>query len=132
VEVIKENVRAAQMRQKRYHDEGRAFWQYEVGNYVQRFGVKGKLAPHYIGPYEITQVCGPVAYCVWLPNRFSAVHNVFHVSQLRKCVHIPETEIITEANAWIELDLSLVEHPMQILNRNEIKTQRHTVKTYKI
>jgi hypothetical protein len=49
---------------------------------VQRFGVKGKLAPRYIGPYEVIEVCGPVAYRIQLPERFSAVHNVFHVTQL--------------------------------------------------
>jgi hypothetical protein len=47
---------------------------------VQRFGIRGKLAPRYIGPYEFTEVRGPVAYRIQLPERFSAVHNVFHVT----------------------------------------------------
>jgi hypothetical protein len=64
---------------------------------VQRFGVKGKLAPRYIGPYEIIDVCGPVAYHIRLPDRFSAMHNVFHVTQLKKGVKVPEAEVITEA-----------------------------------
>jgi hypothetical protein len=65
VSVIRENLRAAQMRQKSYHDKARAPREFEVGNYlylkvsptkgVQRFGVKGKLAPRYIGPYEVTE-----------------------------------------------------------------------------
>jgi hypothetical protein len=72
VKVIRENLKLAQMRQKSYHDRGTTPRQYEVGNYVylmvsptkgvQRFDVKGKLAPYYIGPYEIIEVCGPVAY----------------------------------------------------------------------
>ena len=142
VEVIRENLKAAQMRQKSYYDKGKAPQQYEVGDYVylkvsptkgvQRFGVKGKLAPRYIGPYEITEVGGPVAYRIRLSDRLSAVHDVFHISQLRKCVHVPETEIITEANARIEPDLSLVEHPMRVLDQKEQKTRRHTVKMYKI
>jgi hypothetical protein len=90
VEVIRENLKLAQMRQKSYHDKGTAPRHYEVGDYVylkvsptkgvQRFGVKGELAPRYIGPYEIIEVCGPVAYRIRLPDRFSAVHNVFHVT----------------------------------------------------
>ena len=99
---------------------------------MQRFGVKGKLAPRYIGPYGITEVCGPIAYRIRLPDRLSVVHDVFHVLQLRKCVHVPGTEIITEANAWIELDLSLVEHPMKVLDQKERKTRRHTIRMYMI
>jgi hypothetical protein len=99
---------------------------------VQRFGVKGKLAPRYIGPYEITEICGPVAYCIRLPERFAAVHNVFHVSQLRKCAHEPEMSVINEANAWIQPDLSLVEHPIRILDTKERKTRRKLVTMYKV
>jgi hypothetical protein len=142
VEVIKENLKAAQMRQKSYHDKGKAVREYQVGEKVylrvlptkgvQRFGVKGKLAPRYIGPYEITEICGPIAYRIRLPERFAAVHNVFHVSQLRKCAHEPEMRVINEANAWIQPDLSLVEHPIRILDMKERKTRRKSVTMYKI
>jgi hypothetical protein len=116
--------------------------QFEAGNYVylkvsptkgvHRFGVKGKLAPRYIGPYEIIEVCGIMAYRIRLPEWFSAVHNVFHVTQLKKGVPLPETEVITEANAWIDPDFSLIEHPMRVLDRMERKTRRPTVRMYKI
>jgi hypothetical protein len=99
---------------------------------VQRFGVKGKLAPRYIGPYEITEICGPVSYRIRLPQRFTAVHNVLHVSQVRKCAHDPEMRVISEANAWIQLDLYLVQHPIRILDMKERKTRRKSVTTYKI
>jgi hypothetical protein len=56
---------------------------------IQRFGVKGKLSPRYIGPYEIIEACGPVAYRLRLPLQFAAVHDVFHISQLKKCVRVP-------------------------------------------
>jgi hypothetical protein len=56
---------------------------------VQRFGIKGKLAPLDIGPYEIIEAYGPVAYRLKLPTKMSAIHNVFHVSQLEKCVRVP-------------------------------------------
>jgi hypothetical protein len=86
---------------------------------VLRFGVKGKLAPRYIGPYEVIEVCGSVAYRIQLPERFSAVHNVFHVTQLKKGMPVPENEVITEANAWIEPDFSLIEHPLRVLDQKE-------------
>ena len=62
---------------------------------VQRFGIKGKLAPRYIGPYEIIEECGPVAYRLRHPSQLAAIHNVFHVSQLKKCVRVP-TKIIEQ------------------------------------
>jgi hypothetical protein len=112
VSVIRENLRAAQMRWKSYHDKAKAPQEFEVGSYVylkesptkgvQRFGVKGKLAPHYIGPYEVTEKFGTVAYRIWLPDRLVAVHDVIHVSQLKKCEQIPEAQIIEETNAEIE------------------------------
>jgi hypothetical protein len=127
VKVVRENLKLADMRLKSYHDKGTSPRHYEVGDCVylkvsptkgvQRFGVKGKLAPHYIGPYEINEVYGPVAYRIGLPDRFSAVHNVFHVTQLKKGVKVPETEVITEANAWIEPDFSGVEHPLRVLDQ---------------
>jgi hypothetical protein len=99
---------------------------------VQRFGIKGKLAPPYISPYEIIELCGPVAYRIRLPDQFSVVHNVFHVTQLKKGVKVPETEVITEANAWIKPDFSVVQHPLRVLDQKERQTRRHTVKMYKI
>jgi hypothetical protein len=142
VQVIRENLKMAQMRQKSYHDKGTAPRHFEVGDYVylkmsptkgvQRFGVKGKLALRYIGPYEVIEVCGLVAYHIQLLEWFSAVHNVFHVTQLKKGMPVPENEIITEANAWIEPDFSLVEHPLKVLDQKERKTQRQTVRMYKI
>jgi hypothetical protein len=142
VQVIRENLKMARMRQKSYHDKGTAPRHFEVGDYVylkvsptkgvQRSGVKGKLAPRYIGPYEFIEVFGPVAYRIQLPEWFSAVHNVFHVTQLKKGMPVPENEIITKANAWIELDFSLVEHALKVLDQKERKTRRQTVRMYKI
>ena len=60
---------------------------------VHRFGVTGKLAPRYIGPFPIIEQCGPVAYRLELPSHLSAVHNVFHVSQLKKYLRVPSEEV---------------------------------------
>ena len=98
---------------------------------VQRFGLKGKLAPRYIGPFEILEICGLVAYRIRLPSRLAAVHNVFHVSQLKTCVKILE-EIIEQQNLEVELDLSYVEYPMKILDSKERNTRREKVRMYKI
>ena len=56
----------------------------------RRFNIKGKLAPRYIGPFKVLERCGEVAYQLELPKSLSGVHDVFHVSQLKKCLCIPE------------------------------------------
>jgi hypothetical protein len=115
VRVIKKNLEAAQARQKSYHDKRRKPLKFEVRDHVylkvsptkgvQSFGIKGKLAPCYIGPYEIKETCGPVAYKLKLPPPMSAIHDVFHVTQLKKCVRLP-IEVLSEPELEIEPDLS--------------------------
>jgi hypothetical protein len=132
---------AAQARQKSYHDKRRKPLQFEVGDHVylkvsptkgvQRFGIKGKLAPRYIGPYEIKETCGPVAYQLKLPPHMAAVHDVFHLSQLRKCVRLP-TEVLPETELKIEPDLSYQEHPVKVLDQKERSTQARLIKMYKV
>jgi hypothetical protein len=141
VRVIKKNLEAAQARQKSYHDKRRTPLQFEVGNHVylkvsptkvvQRFGIKGKLAPRYIGPYEIKETCGPVAYQSKLPPHMSVVHDVFHVSQLRKCVRLP-TEVLPEPELELEPDLSCQEHPVRILDQKERSTRARSIRMYKV
>ena len=82
---------------------------------MQRFGIKGKLAPRYIGPYPIVERCGPVAYRLNLPANLSAVHNIFHVSQLRKCLRVP-TEVVESDSIQLESDLTYSEHPIKIID----------------
>jgi hypothetical protein len=72
---------------------------------VNRFGVKGKLAPRYISPFQIIQQCGKVAY------KLSAVHNVFHVSQLKKCLQVPD-QVVDVNGVELEPDLTYSEYPV--------------------
>jgi hypothetical protein len=78
---------------------------------VTRFGVNGKLAPRYIGLFPILEQCGPVAYRLQLPETLSAVHNVFHVSQLKKCLRVLDRTIEVK-DVTLEPDLTYSEHPI--------------------
>jgi hypothetical protein len=90
VKIIQANLKTAQSRQKSYADQRRKPLQFQVGDFVylpvsptkgvQRFGIKGKLAPRYVGPFKITEACGPVAYRLRLPSQLAAIHDVFHIS----------------------------------------------------
>jgi hypothetical protein len=125
VKHIQNNLKAAQSRQKSYTDKRRKPIQFSVGEFVylrvsptrgvQHFGIKGKLAPRYVGPFEILEICGPVAYRLQLPPQLAAVHNVFHISQLKKCLQV-STEIVDLQAIAIEPDLSYTEHPIKILD----------------
>jgi hypothetical protein len=140
VKVIQANLKTAQSRQKSYADRRRKPLQFQVGDFVylrvsptkgvQRFGIKGKLAPRYVGPFEILEVCGPVAYRIHLPSPLAAIHDVFHISQLKKCIKVP-MEIVETCAIEIEPDLSYTEQPIQILDTKERATRRKKIKMYK-
>ena len=95
VKLIRDRLKVAQCRQKSYADTKRKEVAYEVGDRaylhvsplrgVKQFGVKGKLAPRFVGPYRVLERIGEVAYKLELPEGLSGVHDVFHISQLKKC-----------------------------------------------
>ncbi|XP_073317819.1 uncharacterized protein [Primulina huaijiensis] len=93
---------------------------------TMRFGRKGKLAPRYIGPYAIVERIGTLASRLDLPQSLSAIHDVFHVSMLRKYEPDPSHVLRTDE---VELDssLSYVEHPVQILDRKEKQLRNKTI-----
>ena len=72
-----------------------------------------------------------MAYRIRLPPWLAAVHDVYHISQLKKCVRVPE-EVVEQQDLEIESDLSYVEHPMKILDTKERSKRRTKVKMYKI
>ena len=98
---------------------------------VHLFGVCGKLAPRYVGPYKVLEQCGPVAYRLQLPDILLAVHNVFHISQLKKCLRVPNEAVEIEGIP-LQPDLMYIEHPVKILDEKERVTRNNVVKFYKV
>jgi hypothetical protein len=133
----KANLKAAQSRQRSYANTRRRELSFEVGDHVylkvspirgtKRFGVKGKLAPRYIRPYQIQARHGEVAYQLSLPENLSAVHDVFHMSQLKKCLRVPEEQLPME-DLEVQEDLTYVEKPTQILDTTDRVTWRNTIR----
>jgi hypothetical protein len=83
---------------------------------LQHFGVKGKLAPRFVGPFEVLERVEPVVYRLALPPQLSIVHNVFHVSNLRRYVADP-SRVLSHESIEVGDDLSYPERPAQILDR---------------
>ena len=83
---------------------------------ILRFSKQGKLSPRYIGPYEIIEKIGPLAYRLALPIELSFIHNVFHVSMLRRYRSDP-SHIVQEPEIEISEKLTYVEESVEILDR---------------
>jgi hypothetical protein len=98
---------------------------------VNRFGVKRKLAPRYIGLFLILEGYKPVAYRLQLPETLSAVHNVFHISQLKKCLRIPDRTIAV-MDVALEPDLTYSEHPIRVLDQKDMITRKRILKFYMV
>jgi hypothetical protein len=141
IHMVRENLRVPQSRQKSYANHRRRELSFEVGDFVylkvspmrglRRFKVRGKLAPRFIGPLKILEKRGEVAYQLELPPQLSDVHNVFHVSQLKKCLHVPEEQIPME-DLDAKEDLSYQEHPVRILETSESVTRNKRIKMCKV
>jgi hypothetical protein len=98
---------------------------------VKRFGIKGKLAPRYIGPFLILARLGNVAYCLEVPPTLAGMHNVFHVSQLRKCLR-PPVDVVVDDVSPLDVDMSYLEHPVKILGQQDRVMRCRTIRFFKV
>jgi hypothetical protein len=141
VHIVRDNLKTTQSRQKSYADNRRRELIFEVGDYVylkvspmrgvKRFKVKGKLSPCYIGPFKILERKREVAYQLELPDSLSDVHDVFHVSQLKKCLRVPDEQLpMEELN--IDEDLTYLEYPIKILETSRGITQSKVINMCKV
>ena len=127
VKLIRDRVKVAQSRQKSYADTKHKEVVYEIGDRaylrvsplqgVKRFGVKGKLAPRFVGPYRVLEHMGEVAFKLELPEGLSGVHDVFHVSQLKKChaemADIPLRDTVPLEAIQLDSNLTYEEEPVK-------------------
>jgi hypothetical protein len=98
---------------------------------VRRFGIKGKLAPRHIGPYPIIDRYGSMSYQVELPAKLSKVHNVFHVSQLKRCLK-PPADVVIEDTIPLGPDSTYKAHSIKVLDQQDRVTCNKTTQFYKI
>ncbi|GJY31379.1 putative reverse transcriptase domain-containing protein [Tanacetum coccineum] len=136
VVVIKENLKAARDCKKSYANNRRKPLEFEVGDRVMLkvspwkgvvcFGKKGKLAPRYVGPFEILKRIGPIAYRLRLSEELSGVHDTFHVSNLKKCLadaslHVPLDEIkVDQTLRFVEELIEIMDLGIKSLKRSKI------------
>ena len=126
--MIREWLKIANDKQKSYADNRRRDLKFEMGDQVflrvspwkgiLRFGKRGKLSPRYIGPYEIVDKVGEVAYRLRLPLELADIHDVSHVSMLRKYIVGP-SHILKEQPIQLKENLTYEEHPVEILDRRD-------------
>ena len=141
VNIVKSRLKASQDRQKSYADQHRREMEYNVGEKVFlrvspwkgviRFGQKGKLNPRYIGPYEILERIGPLAYRLALPPELSQIHNVFHVSMLRRYRSDP-THVLTDQPIEVAKNLTYVEELVEIVGHKTKQLRNREIPLVKV
>jgi hypothetical protein len=140
VRMVKENLRVAQLRQKSYTDHRRRELSFKVRDFVylkvspmrglHHFTVRGKLTLRFIGSFKILEKRGEVAYQLELSSQLSNVHDVFHVSQLKKCLYVPKEQIAMK-DLDAKEDLSYQEYSIKILETSERVTWNRRIKMCK-
>nr|GFB52101.1 putative reverse transcriptase domain-containing protein [Tanacetum cinerariifolium]GFB81952.1 putative reverse transcriptase domain-containing protein [Tanacetum cinerariifolium] len=119
-----------------YADKRRKPLEFSVGDYVFLkvspwksvvcFGKKGKLTPRFVGPFEIVEKVGPVAYRLYLPEKLNGVYNTFHVSNLKMCLADQTLEVSLD-EIQVDAKLNFVEEPVEILEREFKKLIRSRI-----
>jgi hypothetical protein len=141
VRIIRENLRVAQTRQKSYADNRRRLLEFKEGDHVylkvspirgmRRFKVKGKLSPRFIGPFLILKRVGEVAYQLEVHDHLADVHDVFHVSQLKKRLRVPKEQVPME-DLSVQDDLTYTEYPIKILDTLTRVTRNKVINMCKV
>nr|CAD1817059.1 unnamed protein product [Ananas comosus var. bracteatus] len=141
VHLARRRLFTAQSRQRSYANRCRRDLEFAIGDRVflkvspmrgvKRFGVRKKLSPRYIGPYEVLERNGAVAYRLALPPKLADVHNVFHVSNLPKYVHDPEHALLYEPPKLQE-DMSYEEIPVSVIAREVRKLRSREIPYVKV
>jgi hypothetical protein len=138
---VQESLKAAKSRQETYANKRHQPLVFKVTDQVdlrvspmkgvKRFGVKGRLAPRYIEPFPILEKCEIMAYKLDLPPSLVGVHDIFHVSQLKKCLKAP-MDVALPVSTPLMADLSYPKHPIKVLDQKDRVTRRKTIKFFKI
>ena len=141
VDWIRKRLLTAQSQQKSYADRRRRPLEFEVCDHVflkvmpkrgvVRFGKRGKLAPTYIRPFEILERLGTVAYRLALPPSLTGVHEVFHVSMLRKYTPDP-VHVVDLGEITLHIDGAFEEGPMHVLDSWDQVLRCKTVQLVKV
>ncbi|CAM8951146.1 unnamed protein product [Rhodiola kirilowii] len=142
IKLIRERLRVAQSRQKSYADVRTRGLEFQVGDHVflkviptkriSRFGIRGKLSSRFIGPFKILDRVRSLAYRLALPHILAGVHNVFHVSMLRKCISGGLSNCGARALKLSKKDLSYIEHPVKIVVRKDQKLRCRVIPYVKV
>ncbi|GJT51496.1 putative reverse transcriptase domain-containing protein [Tanacetum coccineum] len=138
---IKDRLKAARDRQKSYANKRRKPLEFSIGDYVLlkvspwkgvvRFGKKGKLAPRFVGPFEIIEKVGLVAYMLDLHEELDGVHDTFHMSDLKKCLADPTLQVPLD-EIRVDDKLNFVEEPVEIMEREFKKLKRSRIAIVKV
>ena len=141
VRLIRQRLQATQSCQKSYADKRRRPLEFQVGEQVLlkvspakgviKFRLRGKLNPRYVGPFEILERIGDMAYRLALPTSLDGVHNVFYVSMLRKYVRDPE-QIVELEPLNVQPNLTSVEKPVRIVDYKELILRRRVIRYVKV